>query len=67
MDSNNKIQLSFIKSDKTYLEKEPIEKAVKKNQICAFKHKRFWHCMDTLRDKENLERILVKKNYLQTF
>jgi glucose-1-phosphate cytidylyltransferase len=59
--------LSFIKNDKTYLEKEPIEKAVKKNQICAFKHKRFWHCMDTLRDKENLERILVKKNYLQTF
>ena len=50
--------LKFIKNDKTYLEREPLEKISKKKQLIAFKHKGFWQCMDTKRDKDYLERIL---------
>ena len=48
----------FIKNDKTYLEKEPMEKIVKMKQLNAYKHHGFWQCMDTKRDKEHLEKIL---------
>ena len=43
------------------LEREPVQKLLKKNNISAFKHTKFWMCMDTLRDKINLEKIILKK------
>lgn len=43
------------------LEKEPLNKAAKNNEFIAYKHNDFWACMDTLRDKENLDK-LYKKN-----
>ena len=54
--------LKYIKNDKTYLEREPLEKATKLNQLYAFKHEGFWHCMDTVRDKNNIEEKLKKKS-----
>ena len=59
--------LKYIKNDKTYLEKEPLEKLAKKKQLIAYKHKQFWQCMDTLRDKINLEKILKKKKFKKIF
>lgn len=53
----------FIKGDQTILEKEPLEKAAKQKQLFAFKHKGFWKCMDTLRDKHVLEQIYKKKKF----
>ena len=50
--------LDYIKSDGTFLEKEPLEKIANKGQLCAFKHNGFWQCMDTKRDKDKLEQIL---------
>tara|TARA_B100001057_G_scaffold470650_1_gene532171 strand:+ start:2142 stop:2828 length:687 start_codon:yes stop_codon:yes gene_type:complete len=52
--------LDFIKNDKSFLEKEPLEKAAKKKQLLAYKHYDFWQCMDTKRDKDFLEKILNK-------
>ena len=52
---------NFIKEDKTYLEREPLEKASKKGELAAFKHEGFWQCMDTKRDKDRLNDILTKK------
>ena len=52
----------FIKGDKTFFEREPLQKVSKLNQLHAFKHKGFWQCMDTLRDKEILEKALKSKN-----
>ena len=46
----------FIKSDKSYLEREPLERISKKNKLGAYKHNGFWQCMDTLRDKKILEK-----------
>lgn len=53
--------LKYIRNDKTFLEKTPLEYVAKSNQLFAFKHRGFWQCMDTKRDKEILERILRKK------
>lgn len=48
---------NFIKDDDTYLEKEPLETAANKGELFAYKHEGFWQCMDTKRDKDNLEKI----------
>ena len=53
--------LKFIKNDNTYLEREPLEKITRKKQLAAFKHEGFWQCMDTKRDKDNLNKILKRK------
>jgi len=58
----NREFLKSIKNEKTILEKEPLENAAKKKQLLAYKHKGFWKCMDTLRDKLVLE-DLHKKNF----
>ena len=53
--------LKFIKNDNTYLEREPLEKVTKKKQLAAYKHEGFWQCMDTKRDKDELNRIFSNK------
>ena len=53
--------LKFIKNDNTYLEREPLEKVTQKRQLIAFKHRGFWQCMDTKRDKDRLNKILNSK------
>ncbi len=53
--------LSLIKSDKTFFEKQPLELLSKKGQLMAFKHKKTWQCMDTIRDMQILEKLLIKK------
>ena len=49
----------FIKDDKTILERDPLELASKKGELYAYKHYGFWHCMDTKRDKDNLEQLYI--------
>ena len=51
---------NFIDGDHTYLEREPLERAVKEKEIFAYKHEGFWQCMDTKRDMKNLEEIYSK-------
>ncbi len=53
--------LNYIKSDKTFLEREPLELITKKRLLGAYKHKGFWQCVDTKRDKDLLEEYLKKK------
>ena len=50
--------LNYIENDNTILEKEPLEKVAKNNQLMAFLHDGFWHCIDTKRDKDNLEKFI---------
>lgn len=52
-----------INNDNTYLEREPLQILSKKNKLGAFKHEGFWQCMDTLRDKEILEKLIKNKKY----
>ena len=57
--------IEYIKNDNTFLEREPFEKLTKKKELVAYKHKGFWQCMDTLRDKEILEKKLKEKNFIK--
>lgn len=49
--------LDYIDGDDIMLEREPMEKIAKEGHLMCYKHKGFWQCMDTLRDKEKLERL----------
>ena len=51
---------NFIEGDSTYLEREPLRLASSKGELFAYKHNGFWQCMDTKRDKDNLEEIYLK-------
>ena len=53
----------YIKGDQTFFEREPLQRISRIKQLYAFKHKGFWQCMDTLRDKEILENAIKKKLY----
>ena len=50
----------LIEGDQTVLEKYPLEQAARLGQLNAYKHKGFWQCMDTLRDKMLLDQLLEK-------
>jgi len=43
--------------DSTILEKTPLETLSKEHKLTAFRHDGFWHPMDTLRDKNHLEKL----------
>ena len=48
----------YIKEgDSTIWEKKPLENLARDGQVDAYKHPGFWKCMDTLRDKIELEEI----------
>ena len=48
----------YIKNgDSTTLEREPFETLAKEKKLTAFKHEGFWHPMDTVRDKNYLEKL----------
>ena len=47
----------YIESDDTILEKTPLEQLAKDGQLMAYQHEGFWKCMDTQRDKMQLEEL----------
>jgi len=49
--------IDLIKDNNAILEREPLEEASSLGQLMAYKHFDFWHCMDSKRDKDNLEEI----------
>jgi len=54
---NSKI-FNFISGDNVMLEREPFQKLTKIKNLMAYKHYGFWQCMDTMRDKELLVRLI---------
>ena len=54
----NKKIFKFIKKYSDMLEKAPLEGLVKKRQLVGYKHYGFWQCMDTLRDKHLLNKLI---------
>ena len=47
--------IDYIGGDETVWEMESLEKISQNRQLVAYKHRGFWHPMDTLRDKRDLE------------
>jgi glucose-1-phosphate cytidylyltransferase len=49
--------LDYIDGDDTQWEKEPLERLAEKGQLMAYRHNGFWQCMDTLHEKQQLEKL----------
>jgi glucose-1-phosphate cytidylyltransferase len=54
--------VDYIQGDDTMFEREPLQQLTKENQLSAYHHTGFWHPMDTLRDKNELEELWSKGN-----
>ena len=48
----------YIEGDDTVFEKEPLELLAKEGQLRSYLHKGFWQCMDNVREKAMLEKLL---------
>ena len=51
----------FLRNDETIFEKDCLTKLTKTNQLSAYKHNDFWACMDTLREKKDLNYLWKNK------
>jgi glucose-1-phosphate cytidylyltransferase len=49
--------LDYIEGDATFWEADPLERLAREGQLAVFKHAGFWHCMDHLKDKLDLDRL----------
>ena len=49
--------INYIAGDNTVFEKEPLETLAEEKQLVTYKHSGFWKCMDTLRDKTQLNEM----------
>ncbi len=47
--------IEYIDNDDTTFEKEPLSNISKEGRLFTYRHNGFWKCMDTLRDKRELE------------
>ncbi len=45
----------YIEGDETVLEKAPIANLAKDGELMVYRHGGFWKCMDTMRDRKQLE------------
>ncbi len=50
----------YIDGDETVFEKEPLQKLAKEGELMSYVHKGFWQCMDNLRERDMLEKMLSK-------
>lgn len=50
----------YIDGDSTVFEKEPMEKLANEGQLMSYMHKGFWQCMDSVREKQMLEKMIDK-------
>lgn len=49
---------SYIESDSTVFEREPMIRLAQEGQLMSYMHTGFWQCMDTKREKDKLEKLL---------
>lgn len=49
--------LNYLDDDTSILEQKPLEKLAHEGELYSFKHEGFWKCMDTLRDKNQLNEM----------
>lgn len=49
--------MNYINGDETVFERYPLEQLAKDENLAAYMHEGFWQCMDTMRDKELLEKL----------
>jgi glucose-1-phosphate cytidylyltransferase len=56
----DKTAIKKIKKDNVYWEQQPLNFFAKKKQLFAFKHEGFWKSLDTLKDKNDFNKLKKK-------
>lgn len=54
--------LDYIETDDTVFEQKPLENLAKEGELYTYRHEGFWKCMDTLRDKTQLNEMWSSMN-----
>lgn len=49
--------IEYLVDDSTVFEQEPLITLAENKELGCYKHRGFWQCMDTMRDKEKLEKM----------
>lgn len=52
----NPVIFDYISGDDMVLEGYPLDRLVSENQLAGYVHRGYWQCMDTLREKQKLEK-----------
>jgi len=47
----------YLDGDGTVWEQEPLRRLAREGELASYRHEGFWHAMDTLRDRNNLEEL----------
>lgn len=48
----------YIEGDNTVFEREPLERLAAEGQLMSYLHKGYWQCMDNIREKNMLEKLI---------
>ena len=51
----------YLEDDSTILEQRPLERLAEEGQLMSYIHHGFWKCMDNIREREELEKLVVNK------
>jgi len=51
---------NYLTDDNCVFEKEPLSKLAEEGQLMSYTHEGFWQCMDNIREKNMLEKLLQK-------
>ena len=51
----------YIEGDRTVFEAEPLEQLAKEGELMSYMHRGFWQCMDNKREKDMLDKMLLKQ------
>ncbi|MBO4551785.1 MAG: glucose-1-phosphate cytidylyltransferase [Candidatus Methanomethylophilaceae archaeon] len=49
----------YVEGDDTVFEKAPLENLAKDGQLTAYKHHGFWQCMDSMKEREYLQKLIA--------
>ena len=52
----------YLTGDDCVFEKEPLTQLAEEGELMSYKHKGFWQCMDNIREKQMLEKLLATGN-----
>ena len=51
----------YIEDDHTVFENDPLDRLAREGKLMSYRHEGFWQCMDTTREKNELEKMLKFK------
>ena len=49
----------YLDGDGCIFEQEPLRRLANEGQLMSYKHHGFWQCMDNIREKEILEKLIA--------